>query len=52
MRKFYIFLALNVGGSAGWWAGESIGIWTALLGSAVGGFIAIWVLWRYREYLQ
>jgi len=51
MRKFYLLVALNVGGSVGWWAGESAGIWMALVGSAVGSFVAIWLVWRYREYL-
>ena len=50
MRKFYLFLALNIGGSVGWWAGEQIGIWTALLGGAVGALLFIWLVWRYREY--
>jgi len=51
MRKFYLFLALNIGGTLGWWAGEYINIWAALLGSAVGSIVCIWLAWRYREYL-
>ena len=50
MRKFYLFLALNVGGAIGWSLGESIGIWTALLGSAAGSLLCIWLVWRYRSY--
>jgi len=50
MRKFYIFLALNIGGTIGWWAGEFVGIWSALLGSAVGSIVFIWLFWRYRDY--
>ena len=51
MRKFYLFLALNIGGTIGWSAGEYINIWAALLGSAVGSILCIWLVWRYREYL-
>ena len=51
MLKFFLFLALNVGGAIGWWAGESVGIWTSLFGSAVGSLVAIWLVWRYREHL-
>ena len=50
MLKFSLFLALNVGGAVGWWAGESVSIWAALLGSAAGSFLAIWLVWRHREY--
>lgn len=50
MRRFYLFLALNIGGAVGWWAGEYIGIGTALVGSAVGSIAGIWLFWRYREY--
>jgi len=48
--KFLLFLALNVGGSVGWWAGEYLSIWAALLGSAVGSLLAVWLVWRYREF--
>ena len=51
MRKLHLMIALNVGGAAGWWIGESVGIWTALVGSAVGSLAAIWLVWRYREHL-
>ena len=49
MLKFSLFLALNVGGTIGWWAGEYVGIWTALLSSAAGSILAIALVWRYRE---
>ena len=49
--KFYLFVALNIGGAIGWWIGETVGIWMALLGSAVGSIVCIWLVWRYREYL-
>jgi len=51
MRKFYVFLALNIGGTLGWWAGEYFNIWMALLGSGVGAILCIWLVWRYRDYL-
>ena len=51
MPKFHLFIALNVGGAVGWWAGEQVGIWTALLGSAAGSLLGIWFVWRFREYL-
>ena len=51
MLKFCLFLALNVGGTLGWWAGEFVGIWTALFGSALGSFAAVWLVWRHRDNL-
>lgn len=50
MRKFYLFLALNIGGTIGWWAGEFFDIWMALIGSAIGSIVFIWLFWRYRDY--
>ena len=49
--RFCMFVALNVGGALGWWAGEQIDIWTALIGSAVGSILGIWLVWRFREYM-
>ena len=46
-----MFIALNVGGAVGWWAGEKVGIWTALLASGVGSIAGVWLVWRYRDYL-
>ena len=51
MRKFPLLLALNIGGTLGWWAGEPVGIWTALFGSAAGSLVGIWLVWRYQDYL-
>ncbi|XHR27443.1 MAG: hypothetical protein ACFUZC_16045 [Chthoniobacteraceae bacterium] len=51
MPRFHVFIALNVGGGVGWWAGAYVGIWTALFGSAVGSLLCIWLVWRFREYL-
>ncbi len=46
-----MFIAINVGGALGWWAGEQVGFGTALFGSAAGSIFGIWVVWRNREYL-
>lgn len=49
MLRFSLFLALNVGGAAGWWICEPLGIWIALLGGAAGSVAAIWLVWRHRD---
>jgi len=46
-----MFIAINVGGGLGWWAGERGGIWVAFLASAVGSMLGIWVVWHYRDYI-
>lgn len=51
MSKLLVFIALNVGGTVGWWAGEYVGVWTALLASGAGSLLAVWLVWRFREYL-
>lgn len=50
MLKFSLLLALNVGGTVGWWIGEYLGVWSALLGSAAGSIVAILLVWRFREH--
>lgn len=36
MTKLLVFLGATVGGYAGWWCGERVGIMTAFLVSIVG----------------
>ena len=50
--KLCIFIGVNVGGMAGWWLGEYVGIMTAFLASGVGSVLGVYAGWRVaREYL-
>ena len=50
--KLCIFIGVNVGGMAGWWLGEHVGIMTAFLASSVGSVLGVYAGWRVaREYL-
>ena len=49
--RLLMFVGLSVVGAVGWWLGSYVGIWTALLGSTVGGFVGIYVVYRVqRDY--
>ena len=53
MRKFSIFMAVNIIGAIGWWLGSSFGMGTAFLLSGVGSLVGVWVGWRlYETYLS
>ena len=50
--KLCIFIGVNVGGMAGWWLGEHVGLMTAFLVSGAGSVLGVYAGWRVaREYL-
>ena len=49
MRKFCIFIGVNVLGAIGWWLGSSVGIGTALVVSAIFSLAGVWVGWHFFE---
>jgi len=53
MRKFSIFMAVNILGAIGWWLGSSFGMGTALLLSGVFSLAGVWVGWHlYEKFLS
>jgi len=53
MRKFCIFLAVNVLGAIGWWLGSHAGMGTAFALSAVASLTGVWVGWQlYEKFLS
>ena len=49
MRSLIGWLAASVLGALGWWLGGVIGIGTALLLSAVGSAVGLWVGFRWFD---
>ena len=44
---------MTLGGAAGWWLGDFIGIMTAVILSAIGSGVGLWaVVWVEREWLE
>lgn len=53
MNKLIYFVATSLGGALGWWAGERVGIGTAMLLSTVGSCVGIYAAWKLiREVLN
>ncbi|MGB8169014.1 MAG: hypothetical protein WCF18_16070 [Chthoniobacteraceae bacterium] len=49
--KLCIFVAVNVGGWAGWSLGERWGLMTAFIASGVGSVIGVYLGWRAARQL-
>ena len=54
MNRLLMFVGMTLGGSAGWWAGDYIGL--GLMGtflvSTLGSIVGVYVTWRITtEYL-
>jgi hypothetical protein len=51
--KLCIFVAVNVGGCAGWELGEHFGLMTAFVASGVGSIVGVYLGWLVaRRLLQ
>ena len=51
--KLCIFVAVNIGGWAGWTLCENFGLMTAFLGSGVGSVLGVYLGWKVaRTYLS
>jgi hypothetical protein len=52
MQKLFWFIGSTLGGMIGWWVGEPFGIMTAVILSAVGTGLGIYVGYKViRDYL-
>lgn len=49
--KLCIFVAVNVGGWAGWTLGENFGLMTAFLASGAGSVLGVYLGWRVARRL-
>jgi hypothetical protein len=47
--RLLMLVGLTVGGAVGWWLGSYVGIWTALVASAAGTFLGIYVVYRLNR---
>ncbi len=53
MNKVFIFVGMTLLGWVGWWAGSSLGVMTAYVGSGVGSLLGVYVGWRInRDYFS
>ena len=53
MTRLVIMVFATLGSWLGWWAGEQVGLMTAVAGSGVGGLLGVWAGWRIdRDWLQ
>ncbi len=49
MTKMMVFIGATVGGYAGWWAGERIGLGTAFVLSLVGTAVGVYFARRWSD---
>ena len=46
------FVGITLGGYLGWWAGEQVGMMTAMMLSAVGSGLGLYVVLKFfRDYM-
>lgn len=51
--KLCIFVGMTVGGYAGWWLGEFVGIMTAFIVSSLGSLVGVYAGWLLaRRWLE
>ena len=51
MKRLSFLVCMTVGGWAGWWLGDKIGIWTAFILSSFGTFAGIYAGWWINQNL-
>lgn len=45
-------LGMSLGGGVGWWLGDTVGLFTAVVASAIGSGVGLYYARRLTDYLE